>query len=130
MYLAYIRYSAYLFCVLSFFSIVVLLPMFVEANKDPESDLSSLQKMTIINATDKYAEMWVAFVFTVCYSIGAHVMMYFYERKRRKLKMKTLSEDQEISESDISQHTILIRGINRKLPLEVAQKEVKLFFES
>lgn len=80
--------------------------------------------MTIINAQGQYYRVWVVFFFTVVYSVMGHMLLYFFEEKRNSWKVNMGDDPSELTEVEISAHTVLLRGLNKDLPLMKAQERV------
>lgn len=58
-----------------------------------------------------------------------HMLVYFFEEKRKSLNAKIENtEIKEMSEVDIASHTIMIREINKNLPLEEVTKKLEKIF--
>jgi hypothetical protein len=73
----------------------------------------------LINAKNKTALVWAVFFFTVVYSMLGHIFLHFYDEKRKALQVHNLNIDPtQLTEQDISMHTVLLRGINKEVPLE------------
>lgn len=130
LYLIYLKYCAILFgisksslmltSIVAFFSCAVLLPVFRYADSKVIVN-SYLERLTLINAKDQYYQVWIVFFFTIVYSMLGHMLLYFFEEKRKALQFDLTTDANTITEVEISNHTILLRGINKKLPLKLVQ---------
>ena len=98
------------------FSNSILLPIYVIAGRDRKEEVASLlQKLTLINASDHYKVIWVVFFFVVAYSMFGHIMIFFFDDKRKQFQVQLNQDVSEITDHEISLHSVLMRGINREL---------------
>ena len=74
--------------------------------------------------------MWVVFFFTIVYSMLGQILIYFFEEKRRSLHIDFTEDIEELTEVEISQHSVLIRGLNKNIPLENARLGVSALREN
>lgn len=126
LYLTYLRYSATMFGVIAFINMVTLLPAFLAKGNEEEKrdgteiqEFTLLQRMTIVNNTSDYYLMWAVFLFTIMYSMFGHMLLHLFEEKRRSEKLNTASDPGVISEVELANHSILLRGINPKVSPEI-----------
>jgi len=67
------------------FSIAVLLPLF--STSSGAGTVTSLERLTLINAQDRYSMVWIVFFFTVMYSMLGHILLYFFDEKRKSFSV-------------------------------------------
>lgn len=72
--------------------------------------------------------VWVVFFFTIVYSLLGHILLYYFDEKRKHLSMQTNEDPSEFTEVDISMHAVLLRGLNKKICIERAQNMVENIF--
>jgi len=84
--------------------------------------------MTFLNASGQYYPTWIVFFFTVFYSMMGHILLYFFEEKRRSLQIRS-KKNPELTEEDVSDHSLLIKGIKRDVPVAQAQDLVESIFK-
>ena len=89
---------------------------------------TTLESMTLINAYNEKYRIWIVFICTGIYSIMGHSMIHMFETKRKQLKDKEVTEACEMTELEISLHTVMIKGINRSVAQSEAQYEVNELF--
>jgi hypothetical protein len=59
-----------------------------------------------------------------------HMLLFFFEEKRKQWKVNVKNLDPtEMTEVEISMHSVLIRGINREIPLKEAEFKIHKIFE-
>lgn len=104
--------------IVAVFSNLVLLPLFASSNSDKV--ISSLERLTLINAEDQYSMVWVVFFFTVMYSMLGHILLYFFDEKRKSFQVQINEDPSELTEVEISNHSVLLRGLNKKIPIKRA----------
>ena len=97
----------------------VLLPLF-STSDGPATAISSLEKLTLINAQGRYSMVWVVFFFTVMYSMLGHILLYFFDEKRKSFQVQANEDPNELTEVEISNHSLLLRGMNKKIPIKRA----------
>jgi hypothetical protein len=85
--------------------------------------------MTVINAYGQYYRVWVVFFFTVVYSMMGHMVLYFFEEKRKQWKVNMNDDPSELTEVEISSHTVLLRNLNPNLSLQKAQEKIDKVFK-
>jgi len=59
--------------------------------------------------------VWIVFFFTVVYSMLGHLLIYFFEDKMRVLPSLGSKNNAILTNSEIAQHSLMIRGINKHL---------------
>jgi hypothetical protein len=64
------------------------LPLFATSKNVDAAMLSSLERLTLINAQDGYSMVWVVFFFTIVYSLLGHILFYYFDEKRKHLQMQ------------------------------------------
>jgi hypothetical protein len=72
--------------------------------------------------------VWVVFFFTVVYSMFGHILLYFFEEKRKQLSVEFKEDASDITDAEISSHSVLLRGINRSLPLNWVKEVLTILF--
>lgn len=132
LYLTYLRYCAILFgisktpnshltFIVALCSCLVLLPIYILNFNSEEVQITSfLERLTLISVQGKYYSVWIVFFFTVVYSLMGHMLIYFFEEKRKSWKVDIKEDPTELTESEISLHSVLLRGINEDIPLQEA----------
>ena len=59
-----------------------------------------------------------------------HMLLFFFEEKRKQWKVKIQNIDpSDMTEAEISMHSLLLRGINKTLPIKEAELKVKSIFK-
>jgi len=99
---------------------LVLLPLFASSNTEEGKMVSSLERLTLINAEERYSMVWVVFFFTVMYSMLGHILLYFFDEKRKSYQVHINEDASELTEAEISLHTVLLRGLNKSIPIKKA----------
>jgi hypothetical protein len=128
MYLYFLRTTGFFFLIISAFSIIVFIPLFtIKFLETHEIDLSTLQKLTIKNAYHDKGKLWLVLFFSFLYTFMAYYHVYNYKKKLEIIHRKLQTEDS--MDSDISLHTLHIRGLNRNLSYSDALKNLQSFFE-
>lgn len=64
--------------------------------------------------------VWVVFFFTIVYSLLGHILLYYFDEKRKHLQMQTNEDPTDLTEVEISMHAVLLRGINKKVGIKKA----------
>jgi len=105
--------------------IVILAPLFYYA--EPDGLNGSLEKISFLNAQGHYYISWIVFFFTVLYSMMGHIFLFFYEEKRQSLNIQT-TRSKDITEEDISKHSLMVRGISKTVPIERVQQWTRSVF--
>lgn len=141
LYLTFLRFSAYLFgisklfsasntVVVSFFCLFVLIPIYYTSPvEEGKAEITSMARLTILNASNQYYRMFAAFFFTVLFSTFGHFFIYIYEERRNRWVRKR-DKDGLINEIEISKRSLLLRGLNSKLPLKYIQNKMDYVFGS
>jgi hypothetical protein len=128
MYLYFLRTTGFLFLIISFFSVIVFVPLFsIKFLETKEFDISMLQKLTIKNAYDNQGKLWLVLFFSFLYTIMAYYHIYNYKKKLELIERKV--ETEESMDSDISMHTLHIRGLNKNLSYLEAKRIIHNFFD-
>lgn len=128
MYLYFLRTTGYFFLIISFFSIVVFIPLFsVKFIETPEINLTTLQQLTIKNAYDSTTKLCIVLFFSLFYTFMAYFHVYNLKKKLEIVHQQVQTEDS--MDSDIALHTLHVRGINRNLSYLDAKKIIQSFFE-
>lgn len=79
-----------------------------------------LEYMTLVNASGSSYRVWIVFFFTMVYSLMGHMFLYFFEEKKKSFKSKLNEDPTELTEVDISSHSLILKGLGRTVPLEKA----------
>jgi len=128
MYLYFLRSTGYFFFIMSFFSIIVFVPLFsIKFFETKEFDITMLQKLTIKNAYDNKGKLWLVLCFSFLYTLMAYYHVYNYKKKLELIRKKVETEDS--MDSDISHHTLHIRGLNKNLSYLEAKRIIHNFFD-
>jgi len=61
--------------------------------------------------------VWVVFFFTILYSLLGHILLYYFDEKRKSLQVQIHDDPTELTEVEIANHTVLLRGINKNMPI-------------
>jgi hypothetical protein len=125
LYLYFLRSAGIFFLILSVSSIVVMIPLFIVKFENVERQL--LQKLTIENAYDSSAKLYVVLLFSFIYTFMAYFFVYNFKRKLISIQGKVQSEDSY--DAEISRHTLHIRGINANLSYIDAKKLMQSYFD-
>ena len=72
--------------------------------------------------------VWVVFCFTLIYSMLGHIMIYFFEEKRKQLQIEFNDEAYDFTDVEISNHSVLIRGINKNMSRKWAETVINNIF--
>lgn len=95
------------------------MPLFYLSNEyDYETVLDSITLVNIISGDQEFSEwtVWIVVLFTICYSMMGHTLIYYFEAKRKELKKKEGKEDYlELTETQIATHVLILKGVNSKL---------------
>ncbi|CDW80277.1 integral membrane protein [Stylonychia lemnae] len=111
----------------------ILLPLFL-TSKDQNHEViaasqsSSLERLTLINAQERYSMVWVVFFFTILYSLLGHILLYYFDEKRKALQVQIHDDKTVLTELEISNHSVLLRGINKNIPIRYAQMFIDHIF--
>ena len=128
MYLYFLRSTGFFFLIISFFSVLVFIPLFsIKFFETREFDITSLQKLTIKNAYDSKGKLGLVLFFSFLYTFMAYYHIYNYKKKLELVQRKVETEDS--MDSDISMHSLHIRGLNKNLSYTEAKRIVKNFFD-
>jgi hypothetical protein len=66
----------------------------------------------------------------VLYSVLGHALLFFFEEKRKSWKINLEKMDEtELNEAEISLHTVLLRGLNKDIPIKDAKSKIHTIFE-
>ena len=60
-----------------------MLDAIVNSESHNVTDDAVLDHMTMLNVTGEYGIVWTVFFFTVIYSVMGHILLYFFEEKRK-----------------------------------------------
>ena len=80
--------------------------------------------MTLVNAVGEKYRVWIVFFFTMIYSVMGHMFLYFFEEKKKSFKSKLHEDPTELTEVDISNHSLILKGIGTHVPLERAEEKL------
>jgi hypothetical protein len=128
MYLYFLRTTGFFFLIISIFSILVFIPLFtINFFEYKHIDLTTLQKLTIKNAYLNKGKLWLVLFFSFLYTFMAYYHVYNYKKKLEMIHTMVQTEDS--MDSDMSLHTIHIRGLNRNLSYLDAKKILQSFFD-
>lgn len=128
MYLYFLRTTGFFFLIISIFSILVFIPLFtINFFEYKNIDLTTLQKLTIKNAYLNKGKLWLVLFFSFLYTFMAYYHVYNYKKKLEMIHTMVQTEDS--MDSDMSLHTIHIRGLNRNLSYLDAKKILQSFFD-
>lgn len=156
-YIYYQRITAFLFLFLSFFSLVILVPLYLIGKAEENSEildqfmnltfsntstitpiihnnslkkeLPSLLKPTIANAYTNPFKLWIILFFSVFYTCAAYYHLYAFVKKIIEIKKNYKTIDHSL-ENIIRKHAIHIRGINQSLSYLEAKKFIENFFQT
>ena len=156
-YIYYQRITAFLFLFLSFFSLVILVPLYLIGKTEENSEildqfmnltfsntstitpiihnnslkkeLPSLLKPTIANAYTNPFKLWIILFFSVFYTCAAYYHLYAFVKKIIEIKKNYKTIDHSL-ENIIRKHAIHIRGINQSLSYLEAKKFIENFFQT
>ena len=156
-YIYYQRITAFLFLFLSFFSLVILVPLYLIGktgenseildqfmnltfsntstitpiihNNSLKKELPSLLKPTIANAYTNPFKLWIILFFSVFYTCAAYYHLYAFVKKIIEIKKNYKTIDHSL-ENIIRKHAIHIRGINQSLSYLEAKKFIENFFQT
>jgi hypothetical protein len=127
MYLYFLRTTGFFFLVISAFSILLFLPLFSLRYNEGNIEIPMMKKLTIENAYENTGKLWLVLFFSLLYTCFAYFHVYNYKKKLTIIQNTVQTEDS--MDSDISLHTIHIRGINKSLTYLDAKKIIKSFFD-
>jgi hypothetical protein len=102
-----------------------MIPLFLVKYKGEEKQL--LQKLTIENAYESSAKLYVVLTFSFIYTFMAYFFVYNFKRKLISVQGKVECEDSY--DAEISRHTLHIRGINTNLSYIDAKKLMQSYFD-
>ena len=148
-YIYYQRITAFLFLFLSFFSIFILIPLYLigsgenteeiidkfvnntESNNyyNKTKEIPSLLKPTIANAYSNPFKLWIILIFSIFYTCAAYYHLYAFVKKIIEIKKNYKTIDHSL-ENVIRKHAIHIRGINQNLSYLEAKKFIENFFQT
>ena len=152
-YIYYQRITAYLFLFLSFFSIFILIPLYLIGsnsktdeiinkfipnityinpnyyNYTKTKEIPSLLKPTIANAYSNPFKLWIILIFSLFYTCAAYYHLYAFVKKIIEIKKNYKTIDHSL-ENVIRKHAIHIRGINQNLSYLEAKKFIENFFQT
>ena len=156
-YIYYQRITAFLFLFLSFFSIFILIPLYLIGsgentdeiidkfmnqtksnnqyqntsynNYTRNKELPSLLKPTIANAYSNPFKLWIILIFSIFYTCAAYYHLYAFVKKVIEIKNNYKTIDHSL-ENVIRKHAIHIRGINQNLSYLEAKKFIENFFQT
>jgi hypothetical protein len=104
--------------------------MYITADNPKSQTTSVLDKMTMNNAMGYYYRAWVILFFTVIYSMLGHMLLFFFEEKRRQWKINVQNMDpSEMTDVEISMHSLLLRGVNKEMPIVEAEQKIEAVFK-
>ncbi len=126
MYLYFLRTTGLMLLTMSFFSIILMIPLFSVKSEDNDN-FSILQKLTIKNAYNSEIKLYIVLIVSLAYTILSYFYVYNFRKKLDIIKNSVQSEDS--LDNDISSHTLHIRGINKNLSYTEAKKILNSFFE-
>ena len=125
--------SKYVFLIInsgtvSIFSCSILLPIYTLAEARKFEGFT-LQDLTI-NRNDEKSPIiiWVVFFFTVVFSMLGHILIYFFEEKKKVLPSLYNKDSVILTDTQVSQHTVLIQGISKTYsPKDVQAQLARIF---
>lgn len=128
MYLYFLRTTGFFFFMISLFSIIIFIPLFtIDFFEARQFDMTILQKLTIKNAYHNKGKLWLVLFFSFLYTFMAYYHVYNYKKKLEIICQKVETEDS--MDSDMSLHTLHIRGLNNNLSYLDAKKILHSFFD-
>eukprot|EP00347_Sterkiella_histriomuscorum_P005148 403357711 len=133
LYLIYLKYSSIFFLFIAICSNMILLPLFVTSStptdkKSKIQTITTLERLTLINAQDRQELIWIVFLCTVLYSVMGHVFIYYFDYARKSLNISNEQKEQELSEQQIAMNTLLLRGLNKEISQREAQFKLNQIF--
>ena len=88
-----------------------------------------MDMITLVNLIGEGSyNVWIVLFFTILYSVMGHMLLYQFEEKRKELKIEANQDPLELTESEITTHTILLRGLNPDIPLKEAEDKLAKMF--
>jgi len=127
LYLTYLRYCSTIFGIIALTNCVFLLPMFATGEAQ---EVTSLETLTLTNIMEESYKAYVVLFFTVLYSMMGHMLLFFFDEKRKQWKVDTENMDPtEMTEIEISYHSLIVRGVNESVPWAKAEKRVEKIFK-
>lgn len=96
---------------------ILLLPLYITGKKAEEKNLkyTTLELMTLLVAENDEFRIWVVFIVTAIFSVLGHLMLHHFDHKIKSFQDKSKVEASEMTELDMSLHTVMITNIDRDI---------------
>eukprot|EP00347_Sterkiella_histriomuscorum_P016017 403354814 len=129
-YLLFLKYSAGLFSIMSFFSLLILLPSYTVLHDSKfnylVSDIKNLDKYTLSDSLQNPQVVMVVVIFTILFTVLAYFMIIKFSQRMSDFQFVPQIQ---FVDNFAAMHSVMIRGINKKIGVQHANEMIRKVFD-